>query len=83
MPYSPCFQNVITIVTDAGVSEDPNVVTVAAEEGTGEYILYYIWHTLLHGQFGKAINSSCPGQNGRHFADILRCIFVNKNFCIL
>ena len=30
------------------------------------------------------INSSPPGQNGRHFADdIFRCIFVNENFCIL
>ena len=30
------------------------------------------------------INSSPPEQNGRHFTnDILRCIFVNENFCIL
>ena len=30
------------------------------------------------------INSSPPGQNGRHFADnIFRCIFVNEKFCIL
>ena len=30
------------------------------------------------------INSSPPGQNGRHFADIIfRCIFVNEKFCIL
>ena len=30
------------------------------------------------------LNSSTPGQNGRHFADnIFRCIFVNENFCIL
>ena len=30
------------------------------------------------------INSSPPGQNGRHFAeDIFRCIFMNENLCIL
>ena len=30
------------------------------------------------------INSSPPGQNGRHFADdIFRCIFVNEKFHIL
>ena len=29
------------------------------------------------------VNSSPPGQNGRHFADdIFRCIFVNEKFCI-
>ena len=33
---------------------------------------------------GKHINSSPPGQNGRHFADdAFRCIFVNEKFCIL
>ena len=30
------------------------------------------------------LNSSPPGQNGRHFADdIFRCIFVNEKLCIL
>ena len=30
------------------------------------------------------LNSSPPGQNGRHFADdIFRCNFVNEKFCIL
>ena len=30
------------------------------------------------------INSSPPGQNGRHLADdIFRSIFVNEKFCIL
>ena len=30
------------------------------------------------------VNSSPPGQNGRHFADdILRCIFLNETFYIL
>ena len=30
------------------------------------------------------INSSPPGQNGRHFQDdIFRCIFVNEKFCVL
>ena len=25
-----------------------------------------------------------PGQNGRHFADVIfRCIFMNEKFCIL
>ena len=29
------------------------------------------------------INSSLPGQNGRHFADdIFKYIFVNEKFCI-
>ena len=31
-----------------------------------------------------SVNSSPPGQNGRHFADdIFRCIFVNEKFYIL
>ena len=30
------------------------------------------------------VNSSPPGQNGRHFSDdIFKCIFMNKKFCIL
>ena len=30
------------------------------------------------------IDSSPPGQNGRHFADdIFKCIFMNEKFCIL
>ena len=29
------------------------------------------------------VNSSLPGQNGRHFADILKRIFMNENFYIL
>ena len=30
------------------------------------------------------VNSSPPGQNGRHFAgDIFRCIFVNEKLCIV
>ena len=32
---------------------------------------------------GVAVNSSPPGQNGRHFADnIFSCIFLNENFDI-
>ena len=34
--------------------------------------------------FQLRVNSSPPGQNGRHFADgIFRCIFMNEKFCIL
>ena len=30
------------------------------------------------------VNSSLPGQNGRHFPDdIFRRIFVNEKFCVL
>ena len=30
------------------------------------------------------VNSSLPGQNGRHFTDvILKCIFMNEEFCVL
>ena len=37
----------------------------------------------LHTESGS-VNSTSPGQNGRHFADdILWCIFVNENFYIL
>ena len=33
---------------------------------------------------GYIINSSPPGQNGRHFPDdIFKCIFMNEKFCIL
>ena len=32
----------------------------------------------------QPVNSSPPGQNGRHFADdVFGCIFVNEEFCIL
>ena len=32
----------------------------------------------------QVLNSSLPGQNGRHIVDnIFICIFVNENFCIL
>ena len=32
----------------------------------------------------NTLNESPPGQNGRYFADdILKCIFMNKKFCIL
>ena len=35
-------------------------------------------------QWQTPLNSSPPGQNGRHFAhDICRCIFVNENFFIV
>ena len=38
------------------------------------------WGPLLLVQ----INSSPPGQYGRHFADyIFKCIFMNEKFCIL
>ena len=41
-------------------------------------------HTLKIAQKWTHLNSSPPGQNGRHFADdIFRCIFVNGMFCIL
>ena len=32
----------------------------------------------------KQFNSCSPGENDRDFAvDVFRCIFVNKNYCIL
>ena len=32
----------------------------------------------------RLLNSSPPGQNGRHFADdIIQCTLMNKKFCIL
>ena len=31
----------------------------------------------------QRFNSSLPGQNGRHFTDVIfRCLFVNENLCI-
>ena len=38
-----------------------------------------------NGKFShQYINSSAPGQNGRHFPDaIFKCIFVNENLCTL
>ena len=43
-------------------------------------IALYTGSSLLQKQ---AINSSPPGQNGRHFADdIFKCIFMNEKFCI-
>ena len=42
------------------------------------------WCYINFMETGNSLNSSPPGQNGRHFADgIFRCIFVNEKFCIL
>ena len=40
--------------------------------------------SLLPNSLGQnQLNSSSPGQNGRHFADdIFKCNFVNEKFCI-
>ena len=39
---------------------------------------------LFYTSYDYPLNSSPPGQNGRHFGDdIFRCIFVNEKFCIL
>ena len=38
---------------------------------------------LLNSWQPSMFNSSPPGQNGRHFADVFRCIFMNEKFCIL
>ena len=40
-----------------------------------------LWLLSVH---TKEINSSPPGQDGRHFADdIFGCNSMNENFCIL
>ena len=31
----------------------------------------------------QLVNSSLSGQHGRHFADVFKCIFLNKKLCIL
>ena len=42
------------------------------------------WSFDVSFEVRQTVNSSPPGQNGRHFADdIFRCIFVNEKFCIL
>ena len=33
--------------------------------------------------YGSIINSSPPGQNGHHFANIFEYIFMNEKSCIL
>ena len=39
---------------------------------------------LLNQWLLSSLNSSPPGQNGRHFADdIFKCFFMNEKFCIL
>ena len=36
----------------------------------------------MHKQGDMYINSSAPGQNGRHFADdTFKCILMNEEFC--
>ena len=54
---------------------------------------WHVSHFLIFGSLylrggspykAAIINSSPPGQNGRHFADdTFKCIFMNENFCIL
>ena len=42
------------------------------------------WRNWFSNPIPDLINSSPPGQNGRHFADyIFGCIFINKKFYIL
>ena len=44
------------------------------------HIIVLLWLLLLT----TKINSSPPGQNGRHFTDDnFKCIFMNEKFCIL
>ena len=40
-------------------------------------------YPIRHMSRNKRLNSSSPGQNGRHFLDdIFNWIFVNEEFCI-
>ena len=51
----------------------------------GSFVLRMRWCSVSYAQLANGcLNSSPPGQNGRHFADdIFKCIFVNWIFCIL
>ena len=46
-------------------------------------ISIHIFADLLY--FSEVLNRQTHplGQNGRHFADIFKCLFMNKKFCIL
>ena len=45
---------------------------------------WYPYNTRIQCISRHGINSSTPGQNGRHFTEnIFRCILVNEKFCIL
>ena len=45
----------------------------------------WVHSTMIYGvSIVLSLNSSLPGQNGRHLTDdIFRCIFVNEKFCVL
>ena len=44
---------------------------------------HFIRYSVKRIDWGWLINSSSPGQNGRHFADdLFKCIFLNEKFCI-
>ena len=47
----------------------------------------FIWYIINYPKpnfIGGLLNSSPPGQNGRHLADdVFRCIFMNEKFCVL
>ena len=74
-----------------------NVFKYRAHDDTHQFShSEYLWHdrsrpTLVHVmvcltilKFKVQVNSSPPGQNGRHFADgIFKCIFLNEKCCIL
>ena len=48
------------------------------QDGTWQLLTWAEWAGII------LFNSSPPGQNGRHFADdVLKCIFVNENCCVL
>ena len=51
----------------------------------GSFVLRMRWCSDSHAQWANGcLNSSPPGQNGRHFADdIFKCIFGYWFFCIL
>ena len=51
------------------------------------WVVWHQWTTyvVMVGEIHlvkQCLNSIPPGQNGRHFVDVFRCIFVNQKCCV-
>ena len=51
---------------------------------TSDNLIHSSMHDIEYITRFHCVNSSSPGQNGRHFPDdIFKCVFMNEKFCIL
>ena len=77
--WTPVFSLcIIPLFSRHGVLPSPKHVAVCTQQWSVKWSTDQQFWSVI-----GSINSSPPGQNGRHFADnLFKCIFVNEKFCI-